>query len=195
VGAVRIGDFLFAWLRMVAQYDVGQSAAETERAHGREAALGAGRPGRRSGHQSQPGPANVGMNSVPRQLRVWRNRFATERENCFDQSRNPRRAFEMADTAFHSAYPARFGPVAAIGLGERTQFDRISQNGPCTVRFDIFDQTGTDARTGQGTAHNGLLRQTGGRREPIASPVLHNLRAVNDGPDAVSVALGMRKFL
>ena len=85
-----------------------------------------------------------GLGCPPMQL--TRQRTMPQRQYYFDQTRNPRRRFQMADIGLHRADQQRLpgaAPLRPSTAPQRRRLDRISQRCPRAMRLYISHSTGS----------------------------------------------------
>src|SRR6185436_20416307 len=117
------------------------------------------------------------------QMEMRRDHAVPEAERCLDQSGNPRRPFQVSKVGLHRAQvQGRVTlTISAVHAIQREHLDRVPQESPGTVRFDVADAAAFYGSVGQRAANNGFLREPVGGSQAVAMTVMVGSTTANDG--------------
>ena len=136
--------------------------------------------------QAVPGNVRRGVLEV----QVLRQLLVLERQHNLDQTRDPRRRFQMPDVRLHRAdqqRPVSLAPLAQCRTGG-LHLDRVAQRRPGPVRLQVPDVGGLDTGMFQRLGDNPLLGDAVGHRQTTRRAILVDRAAADHGPNPVTVA-------
>ena len=152
----RINTWRGGTLRRFLDNDMGIDSTESKGTDSRQPQFIACPCGQLGRHlKRQVLPRNVGIWLVEVQVR-W-NLPMAQRQDHLHEARHPRRRFKMPDIRLHRAYEQRMGSSMPQHVTQGAQFNRITQHGASSVRFNITKRMARDLRGGEGLPQQCLL--------------------------------------
>ncbi|WEQ57440.1 hypothetical protein LV564_12435 [Komagataeibacter nataicola] len=120
-----------------------------------------------------------------------------QREHHLDDGQHSSAAARMPYIGLAGADIQRFisSTCRTEHCGKRTRFDRIAQQGACTMRFDNVDVAWHKSTRGERASDDTLLARAIRSSQPMAPSVLVDCAAANDSENRIPIALRIRKPL
>ncbi|CKT49667.1 Uncharacterised protein [Mycobacterium tuberculosis] len=180
-----------AHLLALLDHHVRVCATEAERRHTGTAGMARCRPFSLCVNDFHPqvGKGNVRVRGF--EVLIWRNLAMLHSQHRLDEARDSSRSLGVTEVGLDRADEQRriLGPAATQHRSESAGFDRVAQQRPCSVRFDVVDLAGLHPRVGVGgTQHRHLGRWVGGH-QPVGSAVLVDRRTADHRKHPIPVAL------
>ena len=186
------------WRAVARHHDVGIRAGPAEGVHARDRRLVA--VCRPIGHvigDAHRQPVPVHLRARAPEIQMARDSAVPHHQHRLDEPRSTRCRSQMPDVGLHRAHQhgALRAATAPIDRCRGGQLDRIADDRPCAVSFQVVGVAGSDAGAAQRLEHGPFLRGAAGHGQALTGAVLIHRRASEDCPDAVAGGLGVAEAL